>query len=211
MYQRLTALTSLAAAAIVVTCAVAPLAGQATPGGNKATATPASTSGWRTPRTPWGDPDLQGNFTNLYEQGTPLERPDQFAGRTLDEVQGEELKKLEDRSPGAHDQRVPGADPRARQLVAGRARLEAREPGVARRRSAGRQDSADDRRRRSGGSRLAQTRGGERTRSGRLLRRPQPLRSLHHARPARLDDAGHLRQLLPDRAGPRVRRDPATR
>jgi len=93
MYQRLTALTSLAAAAIVVTCAVAPLAGQATSGGSK-TAASASTSGWRTPRTPWGDPDLQGNFTNLYEQGTPLERPDQFAGRTLSEVQGDELKKL---------------------------------------------------------------------------------------------------------------------
>ncbi|MEP7305505.1 MAG: hypothetical protein ABJA98_08320 [Acidobacteriota bacterium] len=95
MYQRLTALTSLAAAAIVGTCAVAPLAGQATSGGNKvATATSASPAGWRTPRTPWGDPDIQGNFTNLYEQGTPLERPDQFAGRTLSEVRGEELKTL---------------------------------------------------------------------------------------------------------------------
>jgi hypothetical protein len=27
------------------------------------------------PRTPWGDPDLQGNYTNLWELGTPLERP----------------------------------------------------------------------------------------------------------------------------------------
>jgi hypothetical protein len=45
-------------------------------------------------RTPWGDPDLQGNYTNLYEDGTPLERPGQFAGRTLDQVKGEELAKL---------------------------------------------------------------------------------------------------------------------
>jgi hypothetical protein len=45
-------------------------------------------------RTPWGDPDLQGNYTNLYEQGTPLERPEEFDGRTLDEVKGEELGKL---------------------------------------------------------------------------------------------------------------------
>jgi hypothetical protein len=45
-------------------------------------------------RTPWGDPDLQGNYTNLYEDGTPLERPDQFAGRTLDQVTGEELSRL---------------------------------------------------------------------------------------------------------------------
>ena len=46
------------------------------------------------PRTPWGDPDLQGNYTNVYENGTPLERPDQFAGRTLDEVRGEELAAI---------------------------------------------------------------------------------------------------------------------
>jgi hypothetical protein len=45
-------------------------------------------------RTPWGDPDLQGNYTNLYENGTPLERPDEFAGRTLDQVSGEELARI---------------------------------------------------------------------------------------------------------------------
>jgi hypothetical protein len=45
-------------------------------------------------RTPWGDPDLQGNYTNLYEDGTPLERPDELAGRTLDQVKGEELARL---------------------------------------------------------------------------------------------------------------------
>src|SRR5262252_7491538 len=27
------------------------------------------------PRTPWGDPDLQGIYTNKYEQNTPFERP----------------------------------------------------------------------------------------------------------------------------------------
>ena len=35
------------------------------------------------PRTPWGDPDLQGNYTNKYEANTPLERPDEFTGRRL--------------------------------------------------------------------------------------------------------------------------------
>ena len=39
-------------------------------------------------------------------------------------------------------------------------------------------------------------------------RGPQPLRSLHHARAPRIDDAGDLRQLVPDRAGPGLRRDP---
>ena len=46
------------------------------------------------PRTPWGDPDLQGTYTNTYANGTPLERADQFAGRTLEDVRGEELANL---------------------------------------------------------------------------------------------------------------------
>jgi hypothetical protein len=46
------------------------------------------------PRTPWGDPDLQGTYTNTYETGTPLARPDQFAGRRLEDVKGEELASL---------------------------------------------------------------------------------------------------------------------
>src|SRR3954471_12574854 len=51
---------------------------------------PAKRSG----RTPWGDPDLQGNYTNIYEDGTPLERPKEFDGRTLDQIRGDELAKL---------------------------------------------------------------------------------------------------------------------
>jgi hypothetical protein len=46
------------------------------------------------PRTPWGDPDLQGTYTNTYENGTPLERPDQFAGRRLEDIKGEELASI---------------------------------------------------------------------------------------------------------------------
>jgi hypothetical protein len=45
-------------------------------------------------RTPWGDPDLQGNYTNLWELGTPLERPDQFAGRRLEDIKGAELLRI---------------------------------------------------------------------------------------------------------------------
>jgi hypothetical protein len=46
---------------------------------------------YQPPRTAWGDPDLQGIYTNKYEQSTPLERPDEFAGRRLDDVKGAEL------------------------------------------------------------------------------------------------------------------------
>jgi hypothetical protein len=46
---------------------------------------------WTPPRTPWGDPDLQGNFTNKYEHGTPFERPQEFEGRRLEDVTPREL------------------------------------------------------------------------------------------------------------------------
>ena len=45
-------------------------------------------------RTPWGDPDLQGTFTNKDENGIPLERPAQFEGRTIEDVKAAELAQL---------------------------------------------------------------------------------------------------------------------
>ena len=51
----------------------------------------SSATPYAPPRTPWGDPDLQGTYTNKYEQSTPLERPEQFAGRRADDVRGAEL------------------------------------------------------------------------------------------------------------------------
>jgi hypothetical protein len=55
--------------------------------------TPAKSSKreWTTPRTSWGDPDFRGVFSNGDEYTTPLERPDQFAGRRLEDIRGEEL------------------------------------------------------------------------------------------------------------------------
>jgi hypothetical protein len=46
------------------------------------------------PRTPWGDPDIQGSFDNTSENGTPLERPEIFEGRKLEDIKGEELLKI---------------------------------------------------------------------------------------------------------------------
>jgi hypothetical protein len=84
---------SLAAAFAIAAWASAPLAGQTPITANKAPAA-AKAKSWTPPRTPWGDPDLQGNYTNVYENGTPLERPDNFAGRKLEEVKGEELATI---------------------------------------------------------------------------------------------------------------------
>ena len=49
---------------------------------------------YRAPRTPWGDPDLQGTYTNKYEQSTPLERPEEFVGRRVEDVKGTELARV---------------------------------------------------------------------------------------------------------------------
>ncbi len=49
---------------------------------------------WSAPKTPWGDPDISGNFTNIDEVATPLERPAEFAGRRLEDVTGKELAEV---------------------------------------------------------------------------------------------------------------------
>jgi hypothetical protein len=67
---------------VLLSFTLTPLAGQ----------TPSNS--YKTPRTAWGDPDLQGNYTNLYENGTPLERPKEFEGRALSDVKGEELARI---------------------------------------------------------------------------------------------------------------------
>ena len=45
-------------------------------------------------RTPWGDPDIQGNYTNLSEAGTPMERPKQFEGKNLDDISPAERARI---------------------------------------------------------------------------------------------------------------------
>ncbi|HEY6509753.1 MAG TPA: hypothetical protein VIY56_17140, partial [Vicinamibacterales bacterium] len=42
------------------------------------------------PRTTWGDPDLQGTYTNKYETSTPFERPKEFEGRRMADITAEE-------------------------------------------------------------------------------------------------------------------------
>jgi hypothetical protein len=73
-------LASLGApAAVLAVVALAPV-----PAGGQAPAPAATTQSaaaktWTSPRTPWGEPDLQGVWT--YEGATPLQRPKEFAGR----------------------------------------------------------------------------------------------------------------------------------
>jgi hypothetical protein len=47
-------------------------------------------------RTPWGDPDISGVFTNNDESLIPFERPAQFEGRRLEDITDAELAALRD-------------------------------------------------------------------------------------------------------------------
>jgi hypothetical protein len=59
-------------------------------------------------RTAWGDPDLQGTYTNKDESGIPFERPTQFDGKASSDVDDKELAELiADRAKAAAD-RAPG-------------------------------------------------------------------------------------------------------
>src|SRR5688572_24181666 len=84
----------VAGAGLTVALAIVPLAGQNAAPAPQARAAERPQAGWTPPRTPWGDPDLQGNYTNTYENGTPLERPAEFKDRKLEDVKGEELARI---------------------------------------------------------------------------------------------------------------------
>ena len=59
-----------------------------------AEAGPASRN-WKPARTPWGDVDISGVYTNSDEAGIPFERPAEFEGRRLEDITGVELTKLQ--------------------------------------------------------------------------------------------------------------------
>src|SRR5262245_23872322 len=46
------------------------------------------------PRTPWGDPRLEGVYSNDDETGVPFERPAQFEGRRIEDITPAELLAL---------------------------------------------------------------------------------------------------------------------
>jgi hypothetical protein len=72
-----------------------------------------STSPASPARTPWGDPDLQGYYTNKYEYGTPFEKPAAFAGRRVDELSAQEIADLMKKRQQEALDRAPffGGDP----------------------------------------------------------------------------------------------------
>jgi hypothetical protein len=59
------------------------------------------------PRTPWGDPDIAGVYTNSDESGIPFERPDEFAGRHVEDVTPAELGRLVQQRQAQTIERAP--------------------------------------------------------------------------------------------------------
>jgi len=83
---------------------------------------PRSAAGkWTAPRTPWGDPDLQGIYTNKDENNVPFERPADMAGKHLSDFgpnemaelvkQRQELAAKQARSIGGTSENDTGAGP----------------------------------------------------------------------------------------------------
>ena len=77
----------LAAVLVLLAAAPLPIVATAQTAPRAASAQPARTESWKTPRTPWGDPDFRGVYSNGDEYTTPLERPDRFAGRKLEDAE----------------------------------------------------------------------------------------------------------------------------
>ena len=149
---------------------------------------------------------MQGGWTNVNENGIPFERPDALAGKQLEAVDDSELAELvkerdEARLKGAaaiggretgagpvHWYEHYGAKNSRAWMVIDPARSH---PGA---------DASGDRApwRTRGRARWP---GRRRRWWRRLMAGSQPLRSLHHSRTARLDDARDLRQRVRHHAG----------
>jgi hypothetical protein len=83
--KRLARAVPSAAAIVLIWLAAEPLGAQGQAGSVKAASTKAdkTTGTWTVPRTPWGDPDLQGLWPSIDMQGTPYKRPPELAGKSV--------------------------------------------------------------------------------------------------------------------------------
>src|ERR1700676_1426229 len=93
MSKRLFASTG-AVAIVMAVVSLASIRGHAAQAAARSTPAVKAVTPWTPPRMPWGDPDISGNFTNVYEEATPLERPDELAGVARSDVKGAELATL---------------------------------------------------------------------------------------------------------------------
>ena len=83
------------AGAIIIAAAMAnPQAQQAQSAAHKPVAGWITKSSYVPAKTPWGDPDIQGGYSNVNENGIPFEKPDNLGSRQVGEVDDSELAEL---------------------------------------------------------------------------------------------------------------------
>jgi hypothetical protein len=76
---------------MVFAVSVGPEAGQS---GAPAARGAATAKPYVAPKTPWGDPDIQGGYSNKDENGIPFERPGNLSGKQLGQIDDSELEEL---------------------------------------------------------------------------------------------------------------------
>ena len=64
--------------------------------------------GYVPPKTPWGDPQIAGAYTNSDESGIPFEKPAQFEGKKLADVSQEQLAAMVKQRQEQTVERTPG-------------------------------------------------------------------------------------------------------
>jgi hypothetical protein len=105
-------LTRTSLAVSVVTALILPVCSSAAEQGTKPDAAAAAKSAtranakWKHPRTPWGDPDLQGMWPVVHLISVPLERPPQYGDRlhfTPEEL-AEQQKRIDARNKRYQDE-----------------------------------------------------------------------------------------------------------
>ena len=98
MSRRLIASLGAAVALAAIVAAPVTVAGQAqTPAKKPAGAGAAGSAAAKKfipPHLPWGDPDVSGNFNTKDEANTPIERPEEFAGKRIEDVTPEQMSNL---------------------------------------------------------------------------------------------------------------------
>src|SRR5262245_39275429 len=62
--------------------------------GAAATSVASQSGAGKAGRTSWGDPNIEGTYTNKDENGTPFERPEDLAGRSRGEFGPEQMASL---------------------------------------------------------------------------------------------------------------------
>ena len=88
-------------AVLIAAAIAAPQAQQARPTARAAANATKQVTGWiKTStyvpsKTPWGDPDIQGGYSNVNENGIPFEKPGTFANRQVEEIDDSELAELQ--------------------------------------------------------------------------------------------------------------------